>query len=259
MLFFIPLLGSLLLVSPVYAEETGTQRVSAVVEPRTTLIEVADSNMSFSNLKKEFKKVSYIHPEITLNIFLEDDDRVTQTHLAENPYSSVKKGESSTTGGSAKVGMIRITNDDIDHPDFKVTVSRSKFVHNETGEEMSNVKLFMGEFKDGNDYTGKNRNKELSNNYMNENNYWLAYDLTIEEDSPSLVADYRGTAALGKHWLSPYTSAKISNDGSFGTATAERLDRYTEKNISLAIDDSSVIPKSGGYTTTLTWAIEKTP
>lgn len=74
------------------------------------------------------------------------------------------------TGCSVKVGMIRMTNDDIDHPNFKVTVKRSKFVHNETGEEMSHVKLFMGEFKYGNDYTGKNRNTEFNKHYINLGN-----------------------------------------------------------------------------------------
>lgn len=242
--------------------ESVTQGAEVMVADGNITLEVPSGLvLSFQDLEYGgYRQDKYFHPVVKpvsfcFGIF-------TETGFAsDNPYDDIEVHPPTVYGNPMQDAIVKITNKNSTNPEFKIAVQRTGFFHRETGEEMTGVHLYMGNFKDGIDYAGASRaNTRFYNPSAIEgtDTYWLARYLTIEEETSSLVADYRGKSGLGEHFISPFTPSIRNSDGTISIQPAY-YESYSEENISLGVDSYTKIPAAGAYTTTLTWSIEQTP
>ncbi|ALS01927.1 hypothetical protein ATZ33_11210 [Enterococcus silesiacus] len=235
----------------------ASQDVTTKVVDGTITVNAKNIKLSFQDIKYGDKKTHYIYPIVDKeSISRSDQETVIPT---VNPYSGEIPVVPPEPWYPWKDVMMTVTNNKTSAPDFKVTLKRSGFTHEKSGKEMTGADLYMGKFHDSLDFKGEKRSK----NTGEADKYWLAEYVTLEKDSSALIADYRGEAAIGEHWLSPFQVPETDEDGyrnnpyPGGYIPGEEV--YQEKNISLGIDANTKIPTAGSYVTTLTWSVEQTP
>lgn len=241
---------------------------SAVQDAEAEIIDGGISIEVPSRFKLEFKDIGYeeyqadkyFHPKVVAEQFSYPVS-LKESLPANNPYDNEVVDQPLRPGSPAMDAIVRVENYNLSHPEFKVTVSRTGFFHKETGQELTGVHLYMGEFMDISDYQEIDREKPFEydpREIEGKDKYWLAGYLNIEEGKSNIVADYRGTSGLGIRYLSPFSyphrdyKGRVSTGMSFGRS-------YTEENIALGVDHATRFPAAGTYVTSITWVIELTP
>ncbi|MDF0479507.1 hypothetical protein OL233_04320 [Vagococcus sp. PNs007] len=250
-----------------YADSNKTdQKLSITVKDGSlkTLIP-KEMEATFPEIEPSTGGVRYYHPTIkqstvaysTPPVFYNSDSSINPF---ENP-PEFPPVDPEPFPGPPKDAIVRIDNSKLGNPDFKVSVKRTPFVNTENGAAIEGIHLFMGNFNDRMDFFGDSRSNEAGS----PDSYWLTSNLTIEESNETLVADYRGEAARGQHWLSPFTPDNLTEDG-YLVLGPEAIDPelqkehlYEEKNISLAVDKNTHFPSAGNYESTVTWSIQLLP
>ncbi|MGL4694920.1 hypothetical protein [Enterococcus larvae] len=239
--------------------ESAEQNLDAVVETGGFGIRPSGSPLLTFDLGKWGENTEgYVNPTVVIDSISAPDQK-SSTFLP-NPYDGSNPVIDPEPWFDEKDYMIRIYNYESAASDFKVTLSRTAFTNTATGKEIAGEYLYFGDFHDSIDFKGGNRTKTLGE----ANKYWLAESAEISAGASTLIADYRGDAALGEHWLSPFNVPGTDANGyrPFDDSVSmpgEEKKSYKESNISLAINNDTVIPSDGSYTTTLVWTIEKTP
>ncbi|MGX7263280.1 WxL domain-containing protein [Enterococcus crotali] len=233
------------------------QEIKTEVMDGNIAVKAKNINLSFDNIKYGNKETQYIYPTIDKESISQSDQQTVIETV--NPYSGEQPVVPPEPWYPWKDVMMTITNNKTSAPDFKITLKRTGFTNKKSGKEMTGANFYMGKFHDSLDFKGEKRSK----NAGEADKYWLAEYVTLEKDSSALIADYRGEAAIGEHWLSPFQVPETDEDGyrknPYPGGYAHGEETYQEKNISLGIDANTKIPTAGSYVTTLTWSVEQTP
>lgn len=249
--------------SNVHAESNKKEQKFSVTVKEGTLKLMPSTKMvsTFPELEPSTNDTTYYHPTIkqTTVAYPTEATSFNQGN-STNPYE-FPPVDPEPFPGPPKDAIVRIDNSKLGNPDFKVSVKRTPFVNTENGAAIEGIQLFMGNFNDRMDFFGDFRSNEAGS----PDSYWLTSNLTIEESNETLVADYRGEAARGQHWLSPFTPDNLTEDG-YLVLGPEAIDPelqkehlYEEKNISLAVDKNTHFPSAGNYESTVTWSIQLLP
>ncbi|MGC6767471.1 WxL domain-containing protein [Enterococcus sp. LJL128] len=247
----------------VHAEEASTE-MPVQVESGGISLEAAPGSLDFGAIKTSLDREAY-HPTINqrytmVNEFSWEDSFYND--WMKNPFDNSlhimpRHVADYWTYVDARAYLVRITDPSTNPGEWKLCAERTPMTHVETGAQMKNERLYFGEFTDNAEVEGE-KVDGYSSNGLPDNSYWLADHATLTEEK-TVIAAYKGSAAKGKHLISPFKApnqeGKVLNQPEI---RAHEEYSYTEENIILGTDNKTIIPEDGAYTSTITWTVEVT-
>lgn len=222
--------------------ETGSHDVQTTVNEGEFNVSFTEGGLTFGEIKKpnnySFDYNQQILPPVVNPLSSSyNTGKTPSISWSSNEFDpNYTPPQVSTAKENYVPAMLIVENTSASHTAWKVSLSRTPFI-NESGEQISGESLYMGKFSDHGRF-----DQSIKENYQ------LAEYATITEE-PTIVASYRGESAQGTHLISPLTFEQndINSNSTY----------YTEKNIVLVISNSTKIPKSGNYSSSLVWTIEQ--
>lgn len=223
-------------------------------------IEVSGGGINFGNITPSLDKKEYF-PEINQREHMKNVNTAQEAFLNEWLFNPYDKGIQVMppidyypgTYMDARAYNVRVVDNTLGGSGWNLHVKRTPFVHVETGKQLENEHLFVGEIKDNAEVNGTSDDPNAPDHYYLSQATMIGFD-NVE------VAKYKGASAKGEHLISML--APENEQGKTLSQPQLPLEEdyiYTEKNIMLALDKHSVIPEAGQYQSTILWTVQVTP